>query len=104
VVCGYGRFGRELIEDVQAEGLDVTVVDPLADTADGTAEDPAVVCGHGFETAVPEQAGVAEAVGYVAGTDSDTSNLSLIASARRSTPRSSWRPGRTGCERAPRPD
>jgi Trk K+ transport system NAD-binding subunit len=86
VVCGYGRFGRELIEDLQAEGLDVTVVDPLADAADGTAEDPAVVCGHGFETAVLEQAGVAEAVGYVAGTDNDTSNLSLIASARRVNP------------------
>ena len=31
VVCGYGRFGRELTEDLRAEGLDVTVIEPGRD-------------------------------------------------------------------------
>jgi voltage-gated potassium channel len=87
VVCGYGRFGRELIEDLHAEGLDVTVVDPVADSArDPAHEDAAFVAGHGFEPAVLERAGVAGAVGFVAGTDDDTSNLSLVAAARRVNP------------------
>jgi voltage-gated potassium channel len=83
VLCGYGRFGRELVGDLRAEGLAVTVVDPVAEAADG--ETP-VVAGHGFEPAVLERAGVADAVAVVAGTDNDTSNLSLIAAARRANP------------------
>ena len=42
--------------------------------------------GDGFEPAVMERAGVAAAAGFVAGTDNDTSNLSLIAAARRVNP------------------
>ena len=45
VVCGYGRFGRELTADLRAEGLEVTVVepqpaDPDADGADWSATGP----------------------------------------------------------------
>jgi len=81
VMCGYGRFGRHLTEDLRAEGLDVTIVEPkpLPDVE-------GVVVGDGFEPAVMKRAGVAEAVGFVAGTDNDTSNLSLIAAARRVNP------------------
>ena len=28
VMCGYGRFGRHLTEDLRAEGLEVTIVEP----------------------------------------------------------------------------
>ena len=63
VICGYGRLGREMTADLRAEGIDVTVVeDPL----DGWDDDA-----------------VAGAVGFVAGTDNDTTNLSLVAAARR---------------------
>ncbi|MEN3298195.1 NAD-binding protein [Pseudonocardia sp.] len=81
VMCGYGRFGREVTEDLRAEGLDVTVVEP-ADKEHGTP----TVAGQGFEPDVMEKAGVADAVGFVAGTDNDTSNLSLVAAARRVNP------------------
>ena len=81
VMCGYGRFGRHLTEDLRAEGLQVTIVEPKAiPDADG------VVVGDGFEPSVMERAGVAGAVGFVAGTDNDTTNLSLIAAARRINP------------------
>src|SRR3954465_11658903 len=30
VLCGYGRFGRELYTDLRSEGLDVTVIEPQA--------------------------------------------------------------------------
>jgi voltage-gated potassium channel len=83
VVCGYGRLGRELIPDLRAEGIDVTVVDPVADAA---AHEGGIVRGHGYEPAVLQQANVADAVGFVAGTDNDTTNLSLIAAARRVNP------------------
>src|SRR5690606_15508448 len=28
VVCGYGRFGREVVQALQGQGLDVCIVDP----------------------------------------------------------------------------
>ncbi len=81
VMCGYGRFGRHLTQDLRAEGLDVTIVEPKP-----IPETDGVVVGDGFEPAVMERAGVATAAGFVAGTDNDTSNLSLIAAARRVNP------------------
>ncbi|WP_433285270.1 potassium channel family protein [Pseudonocardia sp. CA-142604] len=85
VVCGYGRLGRELIEDLHAEGLECTVVDPAVEPSP-VEEVTTVVAGRGYEPTVLEQAGVADAVGFVAATDNDTTNLSLIAAARRANP------------------
>jgi voltage-gated potassium channel len=81
VVCGYGRFGRELTADLRAEGLDVTIVSPTP-----SDDDPTIIVGSGLEPAIMEQARLTEAVGFVAGTDNDTTNLSLIAIARRVNP------------------
>lgn len=79
VLCGYGRFGRELTEDLHAEGIEVTVVDTVA----GAKPDPSIVVGDGSEPGVMVSADLEHAVGFVAGTDNDTTNLSLIAAARR---------------------
>ncbi|SNS35559.1 Trk K+ transport system, NAD-binding component [Geodermatophilus pulveris] len=81
VVCGYGRLGRELTADLRAEGIDVTVIDPSPheDAAD-------VVVAGGFEPGVLEAVGLHDAVGFVAGTDNDITNLSLVETARRANP------------------
>ncbi len=82
VICGFGRFGRELTADLRAEGLEVTVIEPAA-----VAEpDPSMVVGDGSEPGVMAKADLQSAVGFVAGTDNDTTNLSLIAAARRVNP------------------
>jgi voltage-gated potassium channel len=81
VVCGYGRFGREVVHDLRAEGLHVTVVDPKADPGDTDT-----ICGRGDEPAVLDRAGIGHAVGFVAGTDNDTTNLSLVTAAHRANP------------------
>ena len=82
VVCGYGRFGRELTEDLRAEGLDVTVIEPKM----SGASDASVIVGDASDPAVLTRAGVQYAVGFVAGTDNDTTNLSMIAAAVRLNP------------------
>ncbi len=76
VMCGYGRFGREMTADLQAEGLEVTIIA----TAGGTGPD-----------AIPEEdalagADLGTAVGLVAGTSNDVTNLSLLSIARRRNP------------------
>ena len=81
VVCGYGRLGRELTADLRAEGIEVTIIDP----SPHDDMDDVVVAG-GFEPGVLEGMQLEAAVGFVAGTDNDITNLSLVAAARRRNP------------------
>ncbi|MFI5893941.1 potassium channel family protein [Actinoplanes sp. NPDC051513] len=81
VVCGYGRFGRKVVEDLRADGLEVTIID-----LDEHDDEPGVIVGDASDPAVLRQARPAEAAGFVAGTDNDTTNLSLVAAARRRNP------------------
>lgn len=82
IICGYGRLGRELTADLRAEGLDVTVIDDSPEDVD----DPDLLVGDGSDPWVLAQADLDRAVGFVAGTNNDTTNLSLVAAARRSKP------------------
>ena len=85
VVVGYGRLGRELTRDLRAEGLAVTVIDPGPDDAEAAADGDLVV-GDGSDPAVLAGVDLEHAVGFLAGTDNDTTNLSLVAAARRINP------------------
>ncbi|HEY0239230.1 MAG TPA: NAD-binding protein [Friedmanniella sp.] len=82
IVCGYGRFGREVTTDLRAAGLEVVVVESVA-AAD---HDEDVIVGDASDGAVLTGAGLERAVGLVAGTDNDTTNLSMLATARRINP------------------
>ena len=82
IICGYGRLGRELTADLRAEGLDVTVIESRPTDPD----DAGLLVGDGSDPWVLAQADLDRAVGLVAGTDNDTTNLSLVAAARRSKP------------------
>ncbi|MGY1710637.1 potassium channel family protein [Geodermatophilus sp. SYSU D00758] len=82
VLAGYGRFGRHFAADLRAEGLEVTTIDPR--TREG--EDPPGVVGDASEPGVLDRAALRGAVGFVAGTGNDTTNLSLVAEARRANP------------------
>ncbi|HEX2075556.1 MAG TPA: NAD-binding protein [Geodermatophilus sp.] len=82
VVCGYGRLGREITADLRAEGIGVTVIEPNPQNP----QDEAFVVGDGSEPGVLAKVDLEQAVGFVAGTDNDTINLSLVAGARRINP------------------
>ena len=82
IVCGYGRFGRSVVSWLAREGMELTLIDPDVKAAPGFR----VVAGSGIEDAVLREAGVAEAVGFVAGTDDDINNLSIATAARRLNP------------------
>ena len=82
VVCGYGRFGREVVEAFRRESMDITVVDPDGCDIPGLF----AVRGLGTEAEPLRQAGVESAVGLVAGTDDDVANLSIAVTARELNP------------------
>jgi len=82
VVCGYGRFGREVTHDLRAEGYHVTVVEP----GPAAELEPGAIVGRGEEAEVLEAAGIDRAAGFIAGTDNDTTNLSLVVAAHGANP------------------
>ncbi len=82
VMCGYGRFGREVTADLRAGGLEVTIIEP----AERGRPEPGVIIGDASDPDVLARANLASAVGLVAGTDNDTTNLSMLATARRLNP------------------
>jgi voltage-gated potassium channel len=82
VVCGYGRFGREVVRAFHAHGLEVTVIDPNAPTG----VDLPTVRGTGTEAGPLAEAGIDQASGIVAGTDDDVNNLSIVVTARELNP------------------
>jgi voltage-gated potassium channel len=82
VICGYGRFGREVTADLRAASLEVTIIEP----AERDESESGVIVGDASEPRVLARADLASAVGLVAGTDNDTTNLSMLAAARRLNP------------------
>jgi voltage-gated potassium channel len=83
VLAGYGRFGRPLAAALGASGQSWRAFDPRFVPPDD-AEDRVQACG-GTEEGLRD-AGIARAVGVIAGTDNDTVNLAVVKMARRVNP------------------
>lgn len=83
IVSGFGRFGQHVAQDLRAEGMAVTVIEP------GTpaVEDASIIVGYGTEATVLQKARIDDAVGFIAATANDTANLSMVAAARSINPR-----------------
>ncbi|GAB2680920.1 NAD-binding protein [Thalassiella azotivora] len=80
LVYGYGRFGREITADLRDEGFDVTVVQPSSGQGGQQAStDP-------DDADVLADVDLTDVVGLVAATSNDTTNISLVAAARRAKP------------------
>lgn len=78
ILCGYGQLGRTLHNTLRQLGVDMVVIDPQVDTATDVERGIA-----GLATrANLERAGVAEAAGIVAATNSDADNLAILLTAR----------------------
>ena len=83
IVCGYGRFGQAVTADLRKAGLEVTVVEQDPDLAEvARVHGVEVVEGDATDASVLRRADPADAVGVVAGTDNDTTNLSVADAAR----------------------
>lgn len=81
VISGYGRFGQACDRYLQAEGNSTKVIECKEEKAPEGA-----VVGRGTEAKPQLEAGIREAVGIIAGTDSDTNTLSAIMTARELNP------------------
>jgi Trk K+ transport system NAD-binding subunit len=82
VLCGYGDFGRTLVEAFDRESVPVTIIDREPAEVDKHR----CVRGDGTGAAVLERANIAQAVGIVACTGNDMDNLSIVMTAREINP------------------
>ncbi len=80
ILCGYGRFGHAIASRLDGQGITFTIIDPTADGADQR------IAGDGTEAKTLQQAGIAHAVGIIAGSDNDVNNLSIAVTATELKP------------------
>lgn len=81
IVCGYGRFGHAVAEELRDIGNTVSVIDQKYFSEGGVD-----VFGTGTDEDSLKQAGIERAVGVVAGNMSDTKNLAIAVAARDLNP------------------
>ena len=74
ILCGYGRMGRWLHKYFGRHGIHPVVIDPDIKEVEGASR---VINGHA-NPGLLEEAGIQQAAGIVAGTDSDHDNLSIL--------------------------
>jgi voltage-gated potassium channel len=88
IVCGYGRFGEQIVPAIRHGGFDVTIIDPVEDEPAEEAVEAHVrkVRGRGADAETLMAAGIGDASGIVAGTDNDTANLAIAIAALRLNP------------------
>jgi voltage-gated potassium channel Kch len=82
IVCGYGRFGKAIHRELRRAAITTVVVEADPDRTGCTI----CVRGRGTEEETLAKAGIFEAVGIVAGTDDDASNLSIVMTAKAMNP------------------
>lgn len=87
IVCGYGRVGERVIDELTQAGAACVVIEILEDAASAAQEQGAlVVHGDATEDADLEQAGLPRARALIATADSDEHNLFITLSARALRP------------------
>ena len=82
IICGYGRMGKWLYKHFVLNGIKPVIIDPRAGQIEGAAR---VINSHANRETL-ESAGLEQAAGVVAGTDSDHDNLSILMSVQTLKP------------------
>lgn len=87
IVCGHGRVGRQIVEDLRRRGCAVVIIESAeVDVEEESNQDLTILSGDASDDAVLTRAGVSRAKGLVAATGSDATNLVIVLSARALAP------------------
>jgi Trk K+ transport system NAD-binding subunit len=80
ILCGYGRMGQRLRKSLRAHGVHTVIIDPDMEGAEDLPDEEKVLGYTNRETL--RAAGIEQAAGVVAATDSDSDNLGIMLTAR----------------------
>ncbi len=87
IICGYGRVGRRVAEELRAARVPYVVLDFSVEAIAAAREaDELFIEGNGTEDEDLLRAGLERARGLVVASDSDTANLYITLSARAARP------------------
>jgi voltage-gated potassium channel len=87
IICGYGRVGRRIAEELDVSGVDYVVLDFNPEViAHARERGVPFIEGRGTEDEDLERAGLLRASGILAASDSDSDNLYIVLSARSLRP------------------
>lgn len=86
IVCGYGRVGQHVVNDLLQKGERVVVVEERELPLSQVAERQHLVVGDATDEAILQQAGIARARALVAATGDDTVNIVVTLTARTLRP------------------
>jgi len=89
IVCGYGRMGKSIYEVLKRNDLEVVFVeiDEQKKEFYMTSEHPKILIGDGDDKEMLKELGIEHCVAIIAGTDNDTTNLSILATAKKLNPK-----------------
>lgn len=88
ILCGYGRVGREVAQELVSENIPFIVVDrDESIVAWCRTEGYLAIIGSGYDDEVLESAGARRARGLIAAVASDADNVFITLSARRMNPK-----------------
>ena len=88
IVCGFGRFGRAVVEELTRSAVPMVVIEAdAARQADLNAISALHVVGSALEDSVLAEAGIGSARAIVVATGSDADNVYITLSAREKNPK-----------------
>lgn len=87
IICGFGRVGRRVADELRHEGAPFVVVDFSLEAKEAAEEEGVLfIEGNGTDDDDLQSAGLGRARGLVAASDDDSDNLYIALSARNSNP------------------
>ncbi|MBP9612690.1 MAG: NAD-binding protein [Sulfurospirillum sp.] len=88
IVCGYGRMGKSIYEVLKQNDFDIGFAEIDVEKAKQLSfvERKMVHIGDGDDRDLLKGLGIESCVGIIAGTNDDTTNLSILATARKLNP------------------
>jgi voltage-gated potassium channel len=86
IVCGYGRIGRQVVQELRDEGRSFLLVENVVPGDSLSAEDLLVLQGDATQEQTLEEAGIHRAVALITTLPKDADNLFVVLTARGMKP------------------
>lgn len=86
IVCGYGRVGRQVLDELAARGLPAVVIEPSDDALPDEETSALRIRGDATDDGALRAAGIDRAAGLVAAAGDDATNIVVTLSARALNP------------------
>ena len=88
IICGYGRLGKKIYEKLSLNNIEAELVEFDKDRAMNFTRDEIshITFGSADDKQVLQNVGIEESVAIIAATNNDTTNLSILATAKKLNP------------------